>query len=72
MTLRIDDTGSVTKMIISNGSKVLLKKKGSSIKKLLKFIYTGTNNTKLKQSIMELQKVYMFMVGSKTKIELKD
>ena len=71
MTLTIDDTGSQTKLKISKGSKDILKRKGKSIKSLLKFVYENTKNDKLKSSILELQKVYKFMVGSTTTLELK-
>ena len=70
MTLTIDDTGSVCKMTITNGSKTLLKKKGT-IKKLLKFVMNGTKKDNVKQTIMELQKVYPFMQKSLTQIQIK-
>ena len=70
MTLTIDDTGSVCKMTITNGSKTLLKKKGT-IKKLLKFVYDGTKKDNVKQSIQQLQQVYPFMKKSLTQIEIK-
>jgi len=70
MTLTIDDTGSVCKMTITNGSKTLLKKKGT-MKKLLKFVYSGTTKENVKQTIMELQPMYLFMQKSLTKIEIK-
>jgi len=72
MTLTINDTGSDTRLVISNGSKTLLKKKGKSIKSLLKYVYEGTNREYLKKSIVELQHTYMFMVGSKTTITIKE
>jgi len=71
MTLEIDDTGSVTKMVIESKGKVLLKKKGT-IKKLLKFVMNGTKQDNVKKSIQQLQQVYPFMIDSLTKIEIKD
>ena len=70
MTLVIDDRGIVTKLTITNGSKTLLKKKGT-IKSLLKFVFNGTKKENVKQTIMELQKVYPFMQKSLTQIEIK-
>ncbi len=70
MTLTVDDTGSITKLTISNGSKILLRKKGD-MKKLLKFVLDGTNRENVKQSILGLQKVYPFMINSLTKIEIQ-
>ena len=70
MNLTIDDTGSVTKMVIESKGKVLLKKKGT-IKKLLKFVMNGTKQDNVKKSIQQLQQVYPFMQKSLTQIEIK-
>ena len=72
MTLIIDDSGSLKKLTIKNKDKVLLKKQGKSIKSLLKFVLDGTKKDSVKKCIMELQPVFMFMVDSKTEIEIKD
>ncbi len=72
MTLMIDDTKKITRLVITNGSKTLLRKKGKDIKTLLRFVYDGTKNDNLRDSIGELQHSFMFMVGSKTTIDLKD
>ena len=69
MTLILDDTGSICKMTISNGDKVLLRKKGS-IKKLLKFVMDGTTKENVKKSINDLQSVFVMMVGNKTTITI--
>jgi len=71
LTLTINDTGSATKLHVTNGSKTIFKKSGKSIKSLLKFVLEGTKKETTKQSIMELQHSYMFMVGSKTTVEIK-
>ena len=71
MFLTIDDTGSVTKMVIEKNGKVLLKKKGT-IKSLLRFVMNGTKQYNVKKSIQQLQQVYPFMIDSLTKIEIKD
>ena len=71
MNLHIDDTGSKTKLIITNGDKVLLKRKGKSIRSLLKFVYDGTSKQNVKDSIRNLQPMMRLMIGSITKIEVK-
>ena len=69
MILTIDDRKTPTKLIIENGSKVV-KRKGKSIKALLKYVFENTKQDKVRSSIMELQKSYMFMKGSKTTIAI--
>ena len=71
MILTIDDRKTPTKLIIENGSKVV-KRKGKSIKALLKYVFENTKQDKVRSSIMELQKSYMFMVKSKTTITIGD
>ena len=71
MVLTIDDTGSKTKLTITNGSKTLFRKTGS-IKGLLKMIHSGTKKDKVRKSIEELRVVYPFMVDSKTIIQIKE
>ena len=71
MTLILDDTGDKCKLTIIKKDKVIYKKIGS-IKSLLKMVYNGTNKDNVRESIMELQKVYPFMVDSKTTIEIKE
>jgi len=71
MTLSLDDTGEKTKLIITNGSKVLLKRKGKSIRSLLKFVYENTTKQNVKDSIRNLQPLMKLMSGSITKIEVK-
>lgn len=71
MTLTINDVGSTTKLTITNGKKTLLQKTGT-IKSLLKFVFDGTKKENLKQVIMELQHTYPLMIGSDTKIKIKD
>ena len=71
MTLSLDDTGEKTKLTITNGSKVLLKRKGKSIRSLLKFVYDGTSKQNVKDSILNLQPLMRLMIGSITKIEVK-
>jgi len=71
MTLTINDKGEKTKLIITNGDKVLLKRKGKSIRSLLKFVYDGTSKQNVKDSILNLQPIMKLMIGSITKIEVK-
>ncbi len=71
MTLSLDDTGEKTKLIITNGDKVLLKRRGKSIRSLLKFVYDGTSKQNVKDSILNLQPMMKLMIGSITKIEVK-
>ena len=71
MTLTIDDRGTVAKMTITNGSKTLLRKKGT-IKSLLKFVYNGSKKDSVKQTIMQMQPMYQFMQKSLTKIQIKE
>ena len=72
MTIIIDDSGSSTQLTIKKNNKVLLNKKFKTIKSALKFIYDGTKKQNVKDSIIELQHTYMFMVKSKTTIEIKE
>ena len=72
MTIIIDDNGSSTQLTIKKNNKVLLSKKFKTIKSALKFIYDGTKKQNVKDSIIELQHTYMFMVESKTTIEIKE
>ena len=72
MKLILDDTRDITILTIQSGSKTLLVKKGKSIKELLSFVFNGTKNDNLKTSIIELQSCYLFMVDSKTTIQIKD
>ena len=72
MTIIIDDSGSSTQLTIKKNNKVLLNKKFKTIKSALKFIYDGTKKQNVKDSIIELQHTYMFMVESKTTIEIKE
>ena len=72
MTIIIDDSGSSTQLTIKKNNKVLLNKKFKTIKSALKFVYDGTKKQNVKDSIIELQHTYMFMVGSKTTIEIKE
>jgi len=71
MTLTINDTGEKTKLIITNGDKVLLKRRGKSIRSLLKFVYDNTSKQNVKDSILNLQPMMRLMIGSITKIEVK-
>ena len=72
MTLHLDDTGEKTKLMITNGTKTLLKRKGKSIRSLLKFVYDGSSKQNVKDSIMNLQPMLLLMTGSKTTIEIGD
>ena len=72
MTIIIDDSGSSTQLTIKKNNKVLLNKKFKTIKSALKFVYDGTKKQNVKDSIIELQHTYMFMVESKTTIEIKE
>jgi len=72
MTLTINDKGEKTKLIITNGDKVLLKRKGKSIRSLLKFVMENTSKQNVKDSIMSLQKTLPLMRGSKTTIQIKE
>ncbi len=71
MTLTINDKGEKTKLIITNGDKVLLKRKGKSIRSLLKFVFDNTSKQNVKDSILNLQPMMRLMIGSITKIEVK-
>ena len=71
MTLSLDDTGEKTKLTITNGGKVLLKRKGKSIRSLLKFVFDNTSKQNVKDSILNLQPMMKIMIGSITKIEVK-
>ncbi len=57
---------------IKKNNKVLLSKKFKTIKLALKYIYDGTKKQNVKDSIIELQHTYMFMVESKITIEIKE
>ena len=70
MTLLIDDTGDRCKLTITSGTKTLLKRKGKSIKSLLKFVYENTQKQNVKQSIMELKPMLQFMEESLTTIKI--
>jgi len=72
MKIIIDDSGSSTQLTIKKDNKVLLSKKFKTIKSALKYIYDGTKKQNVKDSIIELQHTYMFMVESKTTIEIKE
>lgn len=72
MTLILNDNGSSTQLTIKKNNKVLLNKKFKTIKSALKYIYDGTKKQNVKDSIIELQHTYMFMVESKTTIEIKE
>lgn len=72
MKIIIDDNGSSTQLTIKKNNKVLLSKKFKTIKSALKFIYDGTKKQNVKDSIIELQHTYVFMVESKTTIEIKE
>lgn len=69
--MTIDDRGEDAKLTITNGKKILLKKRGT-IKSLLRFVYNGSSKENVKQSIIDLQKVYPFMQKSLTNIEIKE
>ena len=71
MVLTINDKGEKTKLIITNNGKTLLKRKGKSIRSLLKFVYDGTSKQNVKDSILNLQPMMKLMIGSITKIEVK-
>ena len=71
MKFHLDDTGEKTKLIITNGDKVLLKRKGKSIRSLLRFVYENTSKQNVKDSIMSLQPMLQFMTGNKTTVEVK-
>jgi len=71
MVMTIDDRGEDAKLTITNGKKILLKKRGT-IKSLLRFVYNGSSKENVKQSIIDLQKVYPFMQKSLTNIEIKE
>lgn len=72
MTLILNDNGSSTQLTIKKNNKVLLNKKFKTIKSALKYIYDGTKKQNVKDSIIELQHTYVFMVESKTTIEIKE
>ena len=71
MTLTINDKGEKTKLTITNGDKVLLKRRGKSIRSLLKFVFDNTSKQNVKDSILNLQPMMRLMIGSITKIEVK-
>ncbi len=72
MKLHLDDTGEKTKLVISRGEKSLLKRKGRSIRSLLKFVFDGTTKQSVKDSIMSLQPMLELMKNSKTTIQIKE
>jgi len=71
MVLTINDTKEKTTMVITNNGKTLLKRKGKSIRSLLKFVYDGTSKQNVKDSVLNLQPMMRLMIGSITKIEVK-
>ena len=71
MTLTIDDVDTVTILTISKNDKVLLRKKGT-IKSLLRYVFEGTKQENVKQTIIELQQMYVMMVDNKTTITIKE
>ena len=71
MTLTLNDVGSKPTLVITNGDKVLLKRRGKSIRSLLKFVYDNTGKQNVKDSILNLQPMMKLMIGSITKIEVK-
>ena len=71
MNLTLDDRGDKCKLTITNGSKTVYKKTGT-IKSLLGMVYRGTKKDNVKQSILQMQSMYMFMQKSLTNIEIKD
>jgi len=72
MTLVIDDRNSRPILKIKKGRKTILKKTGKSIKSLLRFVHDGTQKQNVKDAIIELQQVYMFMPEGVTKMEIKE
>jgi len=72
VTLTINDTGEKTKLIITNGDKVLLKRKGKSLISLLRFVMENTSKQNVKDSILSLEKILPLMRGSVTKIQIKE
>jgi len=71
MVLTINDTKEKCTMVITNNGKTLLKRRGKSIRSLLKFVYDGTSKQNVKDSIRNLQPMMKLMIGSITKIEVK-
>ena len=71
MVLTINDTKEKTTMVITNNGKTLLKRRGKSIRSLLKFVYDNTGKQNVKDSILNLQPMMKLMSGSITKIEVK-
>jgi len=71
LTLTLNDVDTVTILTISKNDKVLLRKKGS-IKSLLRYVYEGTSKRNVKQTIIELQQMYVMMVDNKTTITIKE
>ena len=72
MVLTINDTKEKCTMVITNNGKTLLKRRGKSIRSLLKFVYDGTSKQNVKDSILNLQPMMKLMIGSITKIEIGD
>ena len=72
MLLVIDDRNSIPILRIKKGRKTIFKKSGKSIKSLLKFVHDGTTKQNVKDAIIELQQVYIFMPDGVTRIEIKD
>ncbi len=71
MILTINDIKEKTTMVITNNGKTLLKRRGKSIRSLLKFVYENTTKQNVKDSIMSLQPTLKLMAGSVTTIEIK-
>jgi len=71
MTLTLNDVGLKPTLVITNGSKTLLKRRGKSIVSLLKFVMENTTKQNVKDSIISLEKILPFMRNSITKIEVK-
>ena len=71
MILTLNDVGSKPTLVITNGSKTLLKRRGKSIVSLLKFVMENTTKQNVKDSIISLEKILPFMRNSITKIEVK-
>ncbi len=71
MKLIVDDTGDQPRLTIRKGSKILLQKRGKTMKQLLKFVYENTEKTNIKEAILELQHMWLFMADSKTTMEIR-
>ncbi len=71
-TLVLDDSKDRPTLIITVGSKTLLKRRGKSIGSLLRFVLENTRDNNLKTAIEDLQQVYQFMIGSVTTLQIKE